>query len=116
MCECEDTAQSAMGQWITFPMDSGTERDWRRDKFLELWCKNRSLMPAMIMFCGNSVYEVMQYMNNGYGYDTGDFAAYAVGSLNWIGLHKGAKRLYDSGLTMPIYKALGIIDRRLSVH
>ena len=39
-----------------------------------------------------------------------------VGAVAGKAIHEGAKALYDSGLTMPIYRKLGIQDRRLPVN
>lgn len=47
-------------------------------------------------------------------FDWGDFGAYAVGALAFGAYDAAAKALYDSGATIPVYKALGIQDRRVA--
>ena len=42
---------------------------------------------------------------------SGEFA----GSLIWMGFDGLAKRIYDSGITKPIYRMLNVKDRRLKV-
>lgn len=45
-------------------------------------------------------------------YDPGDFVAMSIGVPIWLAYDGSAKILYKSGITKPIYKALGIQDRR----
>jgi hypothetical protein len=66
-------------------------------------------------FITNSIIEVYQKFNIIPGtFDWWDFAAYAAGALAFGLYDQSAKALYDSGVTKPIYKALGIQDRRLN--
>lgn len=45
-------------------------------------------------------------------FDWGDFGAYAVGTAFWAVFEGSAKALHDSGITVPIYRALGIKHRK----
>lgn len=45
--------------------------------------------------------------------DLGIYIPFIVGAVGGQAIHLGAKALYDSGLTAPIYSMLGIQDRRL---
>ncbi len=58
--------------------------------------------------------EVGQLLHIRHGtFDPGDFAAYGVGLVGWVAYDKAAKALYDSGITKPLYRVLGIQDRRI---
>lgn len=46
-------------------------------------------------------------------FDPKDFIAYGVGVLAWYLVDYSAKKLYDSGLTRPLYRVLHIRDRRV---
>lgn len=45
-------------------------------------------------------------------FDAGDIAAYTVGALGWAAFEGTAKAMHDSGLTLPIYRVLGIQHRK----
>ncbi len=57
-------------------------------------------------------YEYLQSIGKAKGtFDQGDFAAYALGAIGWALFDGCARALHDSGLTNPIYGALGINRR-----
>ena len=45
-------------------------------------------------------------------YDTGDIAAYVVGAVGWAAFEGTAKAIHDSGLSLPVYRVLGIQHRK----
>ncbi|OGZ27905.1 MAG: hypothetical protein A2427_04910 [Candidatus Nealsonbacteria bacterium RIFOXYC1_FULL_40_7] len=45
-------------------------------------------------------------------FSVGDFAAYAIGTICWAAFENTAKTIHDSGLSLPIYRALGIQHRK----
>src|SRR3989344_6339415 len=59
------------------------------------------------------VYPTLQEFAQGVGwidgtFDWGDIAAYAVGTLAWMGFEGSAKVIHDRGWSLPIYRALKI--------
>lgn len=78
----------------------------------EFQVKHRTAWAISLTFSANVLYETMQLYQLLPGtYDPGDFIAYGVGALGWAALHRGARCLYDSGLTDPINRALGVARR-----
>lgn len=45
-------------------------------------------------------------------FDVGDIAAYVVGAIGWAAFEGTAKAIHDSGLSLPVYRALGIQHRK----
>lgn len=45
-------------------------------------------------------------------FDWGDFAAYGLGAAAWVVFDRTAKAVHDSGLTLPIYRALKIKHKK----
>lgn len=61
----------------------------------------------------SSIFPILNEICEGLGvakgtFDWGDFVAFGAGSLLWLAYDSSAKKLHDSGLTLPIYRALNI--------
>lgn len=106
------TAQAAFNLLVLSPIYYRYNTRLHQNKIRDQVDEKLYLKPGAIAFASNTIYEAVQFYNDVKGKDPGDFAAYAIGALAWIGIHKGAKRLYDSGLTVPIYRVLRIRDER----
>ena len=79
--------------------------------------KEDDSITALPIAIGTLLPSINEYLQkagvvNGF-YDPKDYLAFLAGSVFWALFDKSAKALYDSGATKPIYKMLGIQDRRL---
>jgi len=45
-------------------------------------------------------------------FDIGDIVAYVVGAVGWAAFEGTAKAIHDSGLSLPVYRVLGIQHRK----
>lgn len=63
----------------------------------------------------NFVTEAFQYGKQGFD-PVGDGIAYTLGGFAWYAFDRSARKLYESGLTIPLYKALGIQDQRTDAN
>lgn len=59
----------------------------------------------------STVFGISESMAGGTS-EIGDVTALAIGTVGWAAFEKTAKKLHDSGLTLPIYRALGIQHRK----
>jgi hypothetical protein len=60
-----------------------------------------------------ALFEISQGVEDG-TFDPDDIVAYTVGALGWAAFEGTAKAIHDSGVTLPIYKMLGIQHRKFS--
>ncbi len=59
-----------------------------------------------------SIYETAEAFGAPGFFDWNDYGAYAAGAGIYAALDWPARKLYENGLTQPIYRALRIQDRR----